>query len=122
MAMLSGELLLKYGRPTNRYMGKPTFQIGRYVSLYRCDESGLLGEIILLEAQLTSKIVEGKDLVVSTVEAYPESKEISLGVVQETKNYKKKGSIVIHTTQGWWYIVRNENLETLLASPLDWGD
>lgn len=103
-------------------MGKPTFQIGRYVSLYRCDESGSPGEIILLEAQLTSKIVEGKVLAVSTVKAYPESKEISLGIVQEIKDYKKKESVIIYTTLGWWYIARNENLETLLASPLDWGN
>ena len=103
-------------------MGKPTFQIGRYVSLYRCDESGSLGEIILLEAQLTSKIVEGKDFAVSTVEAYPESKEISLGIVQKTKDYKKKKSIVIYTTLGWWYIARNENLESLLSDPLEWSD
>jgi len=101
-------------------MGNPTYKISRYISIYHCDESGNIGSAYMLETQLISKISEGKPLTIKTIE--PTSKDIELGIVMSIHNYKKNESITIRTEYGWWHIKRNENLEILLGSPLEWGE
>ncbi len=103
-------------------MGNPTFKVGRYVNVFRCDELGSVKDVFITEAQLSSKITIGKELVVSPIGDYSKAKEISFGIVHTTQNYKKGESVIVLTEQGTWYIVRNENLETLLGGSLEWGD
>lgn len=103
-------------------MGNPTFKVGRYVNVFHCDELGSVKDVFMLEAKLSSRITIGKELVVTFSGEYPNKKEVSLGTIYTTQDYKKGISIIVHTEQGWWYIVRNENLETLLGGPLEWGD
>ena len=99
-------------------MGNPRYKIGRYISIYCCDELGNIGEVYMEEAQTSIKLTENKPLVIKTVG--PNTKEISLGTIQQAKNYKKEVSVDVLTEQGWWHIVRNENLETLLGDSLEW--
>ena len=101
-------------------MGNQTYKISRYISIYRCDESGHIGSVYMTEAQLTRKVAENKPLNIKTVEPTP--KEVELGVVIATSKYKANESICIKTEQDWWHIKRNENLENLLDGPLEWGD
>lgn len=101
-------------------MGNPTYKISRYISIYDCNESGNIGSVYMAEAQLTSKISEGKALIIKTVEPTP--KDVELGIVLSVHNYKKNESVIIQTEPAWWYIKRNENLETLLGNPLEWGE
>ena len=99
-------------------MGNPRYKIGRYISIYRCDDSGNIGEVYMEEAQTSIKLTENKPLIIKTVG--PNTKEISLGTIQQAKNYKKEVSVDVLTEQGWWHVVRNENLETLLGDSLEW--
>ena len=99
-------------------MGNPRYKIGRYISIYRCDELGNIGEVYIAEAQTSIKLTENKPLIIKTVG--PGTKEISLGTILQAKNYKKEMSVDVLTEQGWWHIVRNENLETLLGDSLEW--
>ena len=99
-------------------MGNPKYKIGRYISIYRCDDSGNIGEVYMEEAQTSAKLTETKPLIIKTVG--PGTKEISLGTILQAKNYKKEMSVDVLTEQGWWHIVRNENLETLLGDSLEW--
>lgn len=94
-------------------MGNPSYKIGRYISIYRCDELGNIGEVYMEEVQTSTKLTENKPLVIKAVG--PNTKEISLGTIQQAKNYKKEVLVDVLTEQGWWHIVRNENIETLLA-------
>ena len=103
-------------------MGNPTFKVGRYVNVFRCDELGLVKDICMTEAKLSSKITIGKELVISPIGDCSKAKETSLGIVHTTQNYKKGESVIVVTEQGAWCIVRNENLETLLGGSLEWGD
>lgn len=99
-------------------MGNPRYKIGRYISIYRCDELGNIGEVYMEEAKTSIKLTENKPLIIKTVG--PNTKEISLGTIQQTQNYKKEVSVDVLTEQGWWHVVRNENLETLLGDSLEW--
>ena len=101
-------------------MGNATYKTGRYVSIYHCEESGQIGPVYLAEAQLMQKVTENKPLKIKTVEPAP--KDVELGTVTDVCNYKTNESVCVKTEQGWWYIKRNENLETLLGGPLEWGD
>lgn len=101
-------------------MGNPTYKIGRYISIYRCDESGHIGSVYMTEAQLTRKVAENKPLNIKTVEPTP--KNIDLGIIVAVSQYYANESISIKTDKGWWHIKRNENLETLLGGPLEWGE
>lgn len=103
-------------------MGNPIFKVGQYVDVFHCDELESVKDVFMAEAKLLSKITIGKKMVLSTIEECSKGKEVDLGIVNTTLNYKKGISIIVHTEQGWWYIVRNENLETLLGGPLEWGD
>ena len=89
-------------------MGKPTYKIGRYVSIYRCDEL----ELFMQEAQIGLRVCEGKELIVRTIE--PQPKEVSLGVIVKAQNYQKNSCVDVQTEQGWLHIAANENLEWLL--------
>ena len=100
-------------------MGNATYKIGRYISIYRCDDLGNIGEVYIVEAQTSTKLTENKPLIIKTVG--PNTKEILLGTIQQVKNYKKEISVDVLTEQGWWHIVRNENLETLLGDSLEYG-
>ena len=100
-------------------MGNATYKIGRYISIYRCDELGNIGEVYMEEAKTSIKLTENKPLAIKTVE--PSPKEVSLGMILQAKNYKKELSVDVLTEQGWWHIVRNENLETLLGDSLEYG-
>ena len=71
------------------------------------------------EAKTSIKLTENKPLIIKTVE--PNTKEILLGTIQQVKNYKKEISVDVLNEQGWWHIVRNENLETLLGDSLEYG-
>lgn len=99
-------------------MGNPRYKIGRYISIYRCDDLGNVGEVYIAEARTSAKLTENKPLVIKRVE--PNTKEISLGTIQQAKNYKKEVSVDVLTEQGWWHVVRNENLETLFGDSLEW--
>ena len=99
-------------------MGNPRYKIGRYISIYRCDDSGNIGEVYMEEAQTSIKLTENKPLIIKTVG--PNTKEISLGTIQQAKNYKKEVSVDVLTEQGRWHIVRNENLEILFGDSLEW--
>lgn len=101
-------------------MGNPTYKISRYISIYHSDNLYNIGTAYMVDAQLTSKISDGKALFIKTVEPTP--KDVELGTVISIHNYRKNESIVIQTEHGWWYIKRNENLETLLGNPLEWGE
>ena len=101
-------------------MGNATYKTGRYVSVYHCGESGQIGPVYLAEAQLMQKVTENKPLKIKTVEPAP--KDVELGTVTAVSNYKTNESVCVKTEQGWWYIKRNVNLETLLGGPLEWGD
>lgn len=101
-------------------MGNATYKTGRYVSIYHCGESGQIGSVYLAEAQLMQKVAENKPLKIKTVEPAP--KAVELGTVTAVSNYKTNESVCVKTEQGWWYIKRNVNLETLLGGPLEWGD
>lgn len=101
-------------------MGNATYKTGRYVSIYHCDESGQIGSVFIAEAQLMQKVAENKPLKIKTAEPAP--KDVELGTVTSVSNYKANESVCVETEQGWWYIKRNENLETLLGGPLEWGD
>ena len=100
-------------------MGNATYKIGRYISIYRCDELGNIGEVYMEEAKTSIKLTENKPLIIKTVG--PNTKEILLGTIQQVKNYKKEISVDVLTEQGWWHIVRNENMETLLGDLLEYG-
>ena len=99
-------------------MGNPRYKIGRYISIYRCDELGNIGEVYIAEAQTSIKLTENKPLIIKTVGPNPQ--EISLGTIQQAKNYKKEVSVDVLTEQGRWHIVRNENLEILFGDSLEW--
>lgn len=99
-------------------MGNPRYKIGRYISIYRCDELGNIGEVYMEEAKTSIKLTENKPLIIKTVG--PNTKEILLGTIQQAKNYKKEISVDVLTEQGWWHVVRNENLETLFGDALEW--
>ena len=99
-------------------MGNPRYKIGRYISIYRCDELGNIGEVYMEEAKTSIKLTEDKPLIIKTVG--PNTKEILLGTIQQAKNYKKEISVDVLTEQGWWHVVRNENLETLFGDALEW--
>ena len=101
-------------------MGNQTYKIGKYIGIYHCEESGQIGPVYLAEAQLMQKVTENKPLKIKTVEPAP--KAVELGTVTAVSNYKTNESVCVKTEQGWWYIKRNVNLETLLGGPLEWGD
>ena len=96
------------------------YKIGKYICIYHSDESGQIGSVYMAEAQLMQKVTENKPLKIRTVEPAP--KDVELGTVTSVSNYKTNESICVKTEQGWWHIERNENLETLLGGPLEWGD
>lgn len=97
---------------TTTIMGKPTYKIGRYVSIYRCDELGNKKELFMQEAQIGLRVREGKELIVRTID--PQPKEVSLGVIVKAQNYQKNSCVDVQTEQGWLHIVANEDLEWLL--------
>ncbi len=97
-------------------MGRPTYKIGRYVSIYRCDELGNKTELFMQEAQIGLRVREGKELIVRTIE--PQPKEVSLGVIVKAQNYQKNSHVDVQTEQGWLHLAANEDLERLLDDPI----
>ena len=73
-------------------MGNPSYKIGRYISIYRCDELGNIGEVYMEEAKSSTKLTENKPLAIKTVE--PSPKEVSLGMILQAKNYKNQKQLM----------------------------
>jgi hypothetical protein len=86
---------------------KMSFKISRYVNIWHCDENGVHGEL-LMEAQMSPNICEGKNLIVRSVEPTP--KEVDLGLVLEGCCYTKGKSVNVRTDKGWWIVSCNDNL------------
>ena len=86
---------------------KMSFKISKYVNIWHSNENGVQGEL-LMEAQMSPKIREGKNLLVRSVE--PSPKEVDLGVVLEGRNYTKGKSVNVKTDKGWWIVSYNDNL------------
>ena len=73
-------------------MGNPRYKIGRYISIYRCDELGNIGEVYIEEAHTSIKLTENKPLIIKTVGPPPQ--EISLGTILQAKNYKNQKQLM----------------------------
>ena len=101
-------------------MPKQRYVIGRYVNIYRCDQSGKIGERLMSEVKITPRMKAGDTFITQTTELVPT--ETNFGVIQKTSHYKHELSIDLLTDQGWLHIVRNEYLESLMdGSPMEWG-
>ena len=96
---------------------KETFTIANYVNIWRSDESGVQGELVM-EAQIRRKICVGKSFVASTVERLP--KHADLGIVERGSNYHKGKSVLLKTTSGW-YLVADNGQEAIYGEPVEWS-
>jgi hypothetical protein len=91
---------------------KQRYTIGNYVKISQLDEQGY-ATTLLAEAEMPLKVVVGKELQVRPCERYAEC--ISLGVVSEVRNYKKRSQIEVRTDKGWYAIEVNAGLEIVMT-------
>lgn len=98
---------------------KQRYTIGNYVKISQLDEQGNTS-IILAEAEMPLKVIGGKELQVRPCERYAEW--ISLGVVSEIRNYKKRSHIVVLTDMGWYALEVNAGLESIMTDSMNYCD
>ena len=98
---------------------KQRYTIGNYVKISQFDEQGN-SSIFLAEANMPLKIVVGKELQMRPCERH--SEWISLGVVREVRNYKKRSHIEVHTNNGWYAIEANAGLESIMTDSMNFCD
>ena len=91
---------------------KQRYTIGNYVKISQLDEQGN-DSIFLTEAEMPLKVTVGKELQVRPCERYAEW--ITLGVVSEVRNYKKRSHIEVRTDKGWYAIEVNAGLESVMT-------
>ena len=91
---------------------KQRYTIGNYVKISQLDEQGD-ATTLLPEAEMPLKVTVGKELQVRPCERYAEW--ISLGVVSEVRNYKKRSHIEVRTDKGWYAIEVNARLEIVMT-------
>lgn len=91
---------------------KQRYTIGNYVKISQLDDEGNTS-IILAEAEMPLKVTLDKDLLVRPCERYAEW--ISLGVVSEIRNYKKRSHIEVRTGKCWYVIEANAGLESIMT-------
>ena len=91
---------------------KQRYTIGNYVKISQLDEQGD-ATTLLPEAEMPLKVTVGKELQVRPCERYAEW--ISLGVVSEVRNYKKRSHIEVRTDKGWYAIEVNVGLEIVMT-------
>ena len=91
---------------------KQRYTIGKYVKISQLDEQGN-DSVFLAEAEMPLKVTVGKELQVRPCERYAEW--ITLGVVSEVRNYKKRSHIEVRTDKGWYAIEVNAGLESVMT-------
>lgn len=91
---------------------KQRYTIGNYVKISQIDDEGN-ATTLLAEAEMPLKVTVGKELQVRPCERYAEW--ISLGVVSEVRNYKKRSHIEVRTDKGWYAIEVNVGLEIVMT-------
>lgn len=95
---------------------KQRYTIGNYVKISQLDKQGN-ATTFLAEAKMPLKVIGGKELQVRPCERYAEW--ISLGVVREVHNYKKRNHIEVCTDKGWYDIAVNAGLESVMTDFID---
>ena len=95
---------------------KQRYTIGNYVKISQLDEQGS-ARVVLAEANMPLKVVVGTELQVRPCERYAEW--ISLGVVSEVRNYKKRSHIEVLTDMGWYALEVNAGLESVMTDFMD---
>ena len=98
---------------------KQRYTIGNYVKISQLDEQGS-ARVILAEANMPLKVVVYKELQVRPCQRYAEW--ISLGVVSEVRNYKKRNHIEVLTDRGWYAIEVNAGLESVMTDSMNYCD
>lgn len=95
---------------------KQRYTIGNYVKISQLDEQGN-ATTFLAEAEMPRQIIVGRTLRVRHCERYAEW--ITLGVVSEARNYKKRNHIEVCTDKGWYAIAVNVELESVMTDFID---
>ena len=98
---------------------KQCYTIGNYVKISQLDDEGNTS-IILAEAEIPLKVMVGKELQVRPCERYAEL--ISLGVVREVRNYKKRSHIEVRTGKCWYAIEADAGLESIMTDSMNYCD
>lgn len=91
---------------------KQRYTIGNYVKISQLDKQGD-ATTLLAEAEMPLKVVVGKELQVRPCER--DAEWITLGVVSEVRNYKKRNRIEVRTDKGWYAIEVNAGLESVMT-------
>ena len=95
---------------------KQRYTIGNYVKISQFDEEGN-ATTLLADAEMPLKVIAGKELIVRPCKRYAEW--ITLGVVSEVRNYKKRSHIEVCTDKGWYAIAVNVGLESVMTDFID---
>ena len=95
---------------------KQRYTIGNYVKISQLDEQGN-ATTLLAEAEMPLKVIAGKELQVRPCER--DAEWITLGVVSEVRNYKKRNHIEVCTDKGWYAIAVNVGLESVMTDFID---
>ena len=98
---------------------KQRYTIGNYVKISQLDKQGN-ATTFLAEAEMPLKVIGGKELQVRPCERYAEW--ISLGVVSEIRNYKKRSHIEVRTGKCWYAIEADAGLESIMTDSMNYCD
>lgn len=98
---------------------KQRYTIGNYVKISQLDDEGNTS-IILAEAEMPLKVTLDKELLVRPCERYAEW--ISLGVVREVRNYKKRSHIEVLADMGLYALEVNAGLESIMTDSMNYCD
>lgn len=96
---------------------KQRYTIGNYASVAQYDDQGNT-KMIISEAEMPLKVIVGRELRVHHCER--DAAWISLGVVCEVRNYKKRSRIEVLTNRGWYVLVANAGLESVMTDFMDY--
>ncbi|MBR1962256.1 MAG: hypothetical protein IKA26_04800 [Alistipes sp.] len=91
---------------------KQRYTIGNYVKISQLDDEGN-SATLLAEAEMSLKVVVGKELQVRPCERDAEWR--NFGVVSEVRNYKKRSHIEVLTDRGWYALDVNAGLESVMT-------
>lgn len=95
---------------------KQRYTIGNYVKISQLDEQGN-ATTFLADAEMPLKVTFGKELLVRPCLRYAEP--ISIGVVSEIRNYKKRSHIEVLTNNGWYSLEVNTGVESVMTDFID---
>lgn len=95
---------------------KQRYTIGQYVSILQHDKLGSI-RLLIAEAEMPRKVVVGRELRARPCQRGAEW--VSLGVVCQVRNYKKRSYVEVLTDKGYYALEVNKGVESIMTDVMN---